>query len=124
MKKVLVILLSLSLLLNAVLVAGVLYQALMGCAEIADGKLGVLTRNIEVGQFNKSDTIFSLPKGLIVRDASATGADWFEPYRFRLVVTTDDKSLVNYDEGIVPESGHHHEYYSADVTLRRNLEVK
>ena len=43
----------------------------MGCAEIEDGRTGVLGR-----------VLFTLPKGLVVREASATAADWFEPQLF------------------------------------------
>jgi hypothetical protein len=112
MHKPLIILLALSVLLN-ILLAGVLaYTTLMGCAEVANGRVGVLSQDLTVRHFGGHDTLFKLPKGLVVRDASASGADWFEPYRFRIVVTSDNEHLVDYSHGAVPSSGHDGEFYS------------
>ena len=123
MKKVFVGVLALSLLLNVVLAGALLYVVLQGSGETPDGRMGVLVRDIEVGRFNETNTVFTLPRGLVVREASATGADWFEPYRFRLVITSDDDALVDYSPRItdLPSDG---EYYSADVAFRRKEEVK
>ena len=96
-----------------------LYQALNGCAEIANGRIGVLSKDIEVGYFGSDKTIFTLPKGLAVREASATGADWFEPYRFRIVVTSDTESLVDYSVNEKKLKDQDSEYYSAEVISRR-----
>lgn len=65
--------------------------------------------------FGSDKVLFTLPKGLIVRDASATGADWFEPYRFRIVVTSDNAALVDYSQKIAPLSDQRTEHYSVDV---------
>ena len=115
-----------SIILNGVLIALLvftfIYRALDGCAEIANGKLGVLTRDIEVGQFNKNETIFNLPKGLIVQDVSATGMDRFEPFRFRIVVSTEAESLVDYSTNLLDRRDHDGEYYSADVVNHIDLQ--
>ncbi|ESS71364.1 hypothetical protein MGMO_105c00160 [Methyloglobulus morosus KoM1] len=104
-----------SILLNIVLMALVTYLSLEGCAEKPNGKLGVLSKDLKVGYFNGRDAVFTLPKGLLVRDASATGADWFEPHRFRIVVTSEDKLLVDYSEQDENKNYQHGEYYSADI---------
>jgi len=105
-----------SLLLNAVFIVALFYtftKVLDGCAEIADGRIGVLKKEIAVGFFNTKRKLFVLPKGLIVRDASAVGMDWFEPHRFRLVITSDSEDLVDYT--VDPKKlRQDSEYYSAD----------
>lgn len=118
MKKILVGVLATSLLLNVILVFAVLYLLLQGCAETPNGRIGVLTRDIHVGRFEGTETMFTLPRGLVVREASASSADWFEPYRFRLVVTSDDETLVDYSPHPADLPGDS-EYYSADVESRR-----
>jgi len=118
MKRILVGVLGVSILLNVILVFAVLYLLLQGCAEVPNGRVGVLTRDIQVGRFDGTKTIFTLPRGLVVRDASASGADRFEPYRFRLVVTSDDNTLVDYSPHAADLPGDS-EYYSADVESRR-----
>ena len=114
MKRVAVGALALSVLLNLVLVAMLGYVLLNGFAE-TDGRLGVLTHDVVVGRFQETGTLFVLPRGLVVRDASATGADWFEPHRFRIVVTSDKSDLVHF--GSVPQQEKNcvGEYYSADI---------
>lgn len=115
------IILSLSILLNVILLGVLGYsfsqifiKTLDGCAEIADGKIGVLNKDLTIGYFNEGNKLFTLPKGLVVRDASATGMGWFEPHRFRLVITSDDAKLVDYtiDSEQLPNDS---EYYSADI---------
>jgi hypothetical protein len=123
MKKIFVGVLALSLLLNVVLAGALLYLVLQGSAETPDGRMGVLVRDIEVGRFNETNTVFTLPRGLVVREASATGADWFEPYRFRLVITSDDDALVDYSPRTT-DLPSDREYYSADVAFRRKEEAK
>lgn len=122
MKKLTIISLALSVALNVLLGALLLDRILTGCGETPDGRLGVLARDISVGRFNSTETIFTLPKGLLVRDASASGMDWFEPYRFRLVVTSDDDSLVDYSANASLQTGQDAEYYSADVLFRKSQE--
>ena len=106
--------LVLSLVANFVLVGALGLSALEGCAEVADGRIGVLTRGVEVGSFRSGQFYFKLPAGIVVRDASATGADWFEPHRFRIVVTSDDESLVDYSQDITIPEDQDSEYYSAE----------
>lgn len=117
------IILALSVLLNAVLAAVLLFTGLEGCAEIPNGRLGSLSRDLEIGYFEGDKAVFKLPKGLVVRDASATGADRFEPHRFRLIITSEDETLVDYSAKIEAQSGQHGEYYSADVRARQGLGV-
>ncbi len=108
--------LPLSIVLNFVFIAIILLLVLRGTPEVKYGRLGVLKENIEIGRFGESpQRIFSLPKGLIVRDASASGMDWFEPNRFRVVITSERNNLVDYSvdqEKAKLESG---EFYSADI---------
>lgn len=110
--------LFISILLNIFLVLAVIfswfYNALIGCSEIANGKLGVLKRDVQVGLFDKEERIFTLPKGLAVLDTHATGMGYFEPYRFRIVITSDDKDLVDYSsEEKAKAFNPHGNYYSA-----------
>lgn len=92
----------------------VILQGLNGCAEISDGKLGVLSKDIRVGIFDSDSAVLKLPKGLVVRDASARGAGYFEPHRFKIVVTSEDKSLVDYSVDTQARNPHG-EFYSADI---------
>lgn len=117
MKTLFFVVLIPSLLLNIALGLGLVYQALEGCAEVADGRVGVLQEELPVGIFDSGKALFTLPKGLVVREASATGAGWFEPHRFRIVVTSDRADLVDYpaqDGEPVNQDG---EYYSADIKV-------
>lgn len=81
-------------------------------------RLGRLTRPVEVGAFGGSDVLFRLPADLTVRDASPTGLaaiGQFEPYRFSIIVTTDDPELVSYavrDEELRRDE----EYYSIELS--------
>lgn len=107
-----------SLLLNVLLIGFFIIKVLDGCAEVANGKVGSLKHDLKIGKFEGSDTIFTLPKGLIVRNVSASGAGWFEPHRFRVVITSDDENLVQYSES--NETNPNLELYSADVEKRKN----
>lgn len=104
-----------SIALNIVLAGLLLYVVLQGCAEVANGKVGVLSQDIKVRVFDSDKVLFILPKGLVVRDASATGAGWFEPHRFRIVVTSDNAALVDYSQKVAPLSDQRTEHYSAEV---------
>lgn len=108
-------LLPLSIVLNVVFVAIILYLILQGTPEIKHGRFGVLKENIDIGRFTQTKKIFSLPKGLIVRDVSASGMDWFEPNRFRVVITSEREHLVDYSIDQEKAKSEHGEYYSADI---------
>lgn len=114
MKRLLGVALALSVALNLLLAGWLLELGLNGCAEVADGKLGVLRRELKVGPFGSDRSLFTLPKGLRVRNASATGAGWFEPHRFRLVVTSEDPNLVDYASPLAQGVPQASELYSAD----------
>ena len=63
-------------------------------------KIGRLEKDIEIGIFTGDSVIFTLPKGLTVRNASQRGlaaAGQFENERFEIVITSNDWDLVNYD---------------------------
>lgn len=102
--------------MNSFLVTLVFFDALDGCAEVAEGKLGVLTRDAKAGVFGTNSAIFTLPKGMVVRDASATGLGRFEPHRFKIIVTSEDPVLVDYAGPVIQERSGDAELYSADVT--------
>ena len=107
-----------SVLLNIGL-AFLLYGQLMdGCAEMSDGRIGVLDQDVEVGVFDSGETLFTLPEGLVVREASASGAGWFEPYRFRIVVTANNERFVNYEPTAEALAEQDAEFYSAEVAER------
>ena len=116
--KILKLTLAVSLLLNIGLFAVLVYQTLNGCAEIKNGRIGVLKEDIEVGFFGSEKTILKLPKGLIVKEASATGAGWFEPYRFRIVITSNNENLVDYKINKNSKDSLT-EYYSAEVSSKK-----
>lgn len=109
------ILFATSLLLNLALGALLFWKTLDGCQEIADGKVGILTKEVRVGVFGTDKTLLTLPRGLVVRDASATGMDRFEPHRFKIVVTSEVDGLVDF---VAPteQANPHGEFYSADVS--------
>jgi len=80
-------------------------------------ELGRLEKDVEIGIFTSDSTIFLIPKGLTVRNASQRGIGaigQFENERFEIVITSDDPSLVNYDlpKDSLQQFGN---YYSADV---------
>ena len=63
-------------------------------------ELGRLEKDIEIGYFSGDSTVFILPKGLTVRNASERGISaigQFENDRFQIIVTSDDRKMVNYD---------------------------
>jgi len=105
-----------SLVLNVVLGCALVYALADGTPEIKNGRYGVIRADIAVGRFGKTDVLLKLPKGLVVRDASASGADWFEPKRFRLVITSE-RELVDYSIDQKEAEAKNGEYYSADVQV-------
>lgn len=109
------LILVVSLVANFVLVALLFTKTMNGCAEISNGRIGVITKDVKAGIFGTDGVVFTLPKGLVVRDASATGMDRFEPHRFRLIVTSEDPELVNYADLPMQKPGGYGELYSADV---------
>jgi len=79
--------------------------------------LGRLEKNVEIRVFTSDSTIFTIPKGLTVRNVSQRGISaigQFENERFEIVITSDDPSLVNYNlpKDSLQQFGN---YYSADV---------
>jgi hypothetical protein len=116
------ILFATSLLFNLVLGAMLFWKAMDGCQEITDGKLGILTREVRVGVFGADKTLLTLPRGLVVRDASATGMDRLEPHRFKIVVTSEAVGLVDYVEPTA-QANPHGEFYSADLSSQTGTSV-
>ncbi|MDX1959281.1 MAG: hypothetical protein SFU98_11950 [Leptospiraceae bacterium] len=113
-KTIINLILLISISLNILLTILLFINIAEGCAEIPNGRLGILKNSISIGYFSKSKKLFTLPKGLVVRDASASGASWFERHRFRIVITSESDDLVDYN--IEPTSlGEQTEYYSADI---------
>lgn len=108
-----------SLLLNVALACVVGVEKL----SAPEDRVGVLTKNLEIGSFSGTATMFRLPKGLTVRDASPrflAAIGQFEPYRFSIVITSEDESLINYR--VARAKLHpHEEYYSAELEERRGL---
>lgn len=90
-----------------------------GTGEIRNGEIGILKEDLQVGTFGEEGVIFTLPKGILVRDVQQTGAGWFENNRFRVVVTSDRDDLVDYDYSVPEDTKQNSEIYSADVTLNR-----
>jgi hypothetical protein len=78
-------------------------------------KLGRLEKDITVGYFMGDSLLFTLPKGLTVRNASQRGISaigQFENERFQIVISSDGE-LINYDlsnDSLGPNGN----YYSAD----------
>lgn len=100
-----------SILLNIVLLIG------WGLSSLnrPSYKLGRLEKDITVGNFMGDSLLFTLPKGLTVRNASERGLNaigQFENERFQIVISSDDE-LINYDLPI-DSLGPNGNYYSAD----------
>ena len=110
--------LVISVLLNIGLAFLLWWQLMDGCAEMSEGRIGVLNQDVEVGVFGSGETLFTLPEGLAVREASASGAGWFEPYRFRIVVTANNERFVNYEPTAEELAEQAAEFYSAEVSKR------
>lgn len=100
-----------SILLNIVLLIGWGLNSL----NRPSYKLGRLEKDITVGNFMGDSLLFTLPKGLTVRNASERGLNaigQFENERFQIVISSDDE-LINYDLPI-DSLGPNGNYYSAD----------
>lgn len=85
-------------------------------------KLGRLEKDITIGYFMGDSLIFTLPKGLTVKNVSERGINaigQFENERFQIVITSDDWKLINY---YVPKDslGSNGNYYSADFDKFNN----
>jgi hypothetical protein len=105
-----------SVLLNIGLAFLVLLQMMDGRAEMSDGRVGILNQDVDVGIFGSGESLFTLPEGLVVREASASGASWFEPYRFRIVITANNERFVNYEPTAEQLAEQEAEFYSAEVS--------
>ncbi|MBM9576938.1 hypothetical protein JWG45_07205 [Leptospira sp. 201903070] len=106
-------LLILSIFLNILFILRGIYTLLDGYPETPNGKIGILKKDLSIGKFDKNAKLFKLPKGLVVRDASASGMGYFEPKRFKIVVTSDREDLVDYEVDEKELSNFNGEYYSA-----------
>jgi hypothetical protein len=104
-----------SLVLNLVLFALLAYNVFNGYPEARFGKFGRLNKNIELGRFGEQRKLFVLPKGLLVKDVSATGVDYFEPNRFKIIITSERDNLVDYTIDQKTAAANDGEYYSADI---------
>jgi hypothetical protein len=113
--KIKTIILGISLLLNLILIFALAYNVLNGYPEARFGKYGRPNKNIELGRFGEEQKIFALPKGLLVKDVSASGVDYFEPNRFKIILTSDQDDLVDYTIDQKTAESKHGEYYSADI---------
>lgn len=110
--------LVISVFLNIGLAILLFLQLMDGCAEMSDGRVGILNQDVEVGVFDSGEALFTLPEGLVVREASASGAGWFEPYRFRVVVTANNERFVNFEPSAEDLAEQNAEFYSAEVFER------
>ena len=84
-------------------------------------KLGRLEKDLTIGHFTGDSLLFTLPKGLTVRNASERGISaigQFENERFQIVISSDDE-LVNYDLPI-DSLGPNGYYYSSDFDKYKN----
>ncbi|MAB37480.1 MAG: hypothetical protein CL525_00210 [Aequorivita sp.] len=80
-------------------------------------KLGRLEKDVQIGVFSSDSIIFTIPKGLTVRNISECGLSaigQFENERFEIVITSDNPDLVNYD---IPRDSLQSfgNFYSADL---------
>jgi hypothetical protein len=94
-----------------------LFGILITSTNLPSYKFGVLTRDIEVGEFASGNVLFTLPAGLTVRDVSPRGINgvgWLEPYMYQIVVTSRYRDLVDFDEDKIQYFGH---FYSTSSRL-------
>jgi hypothetical protein len=114
--KIKTVVMTCSIFLNLILIVLLTYNVLNGYPEARFGKYGRLDKNIVLGRFGEKQKLFILPKGLLVKNVSATGMDYFEPNRFKAIVTSDQDDLVDYTIDQKAAESSHGEYYSADIT--------
>ena len=111
--RLLNIALVLSLLLNIYLG----FDYLLWKLNAPQDRRGILTKDVVVGNFMGKNILFKIPKGITVRDESPqflAAAGQFEPYRFSIVLTTQDEKVVNYS--VQKDSlNQFSEYYSIDI---------
>ncbi|MEL4897368.1 hypothetical protein [Crocosphaera sp. Alani8] len=107
LKTITIFMLILSVLFNLSLLS-----ELIGRCEVSNGRIGVLTQDIEIGHLKEKTTVFTLPKGLTVREVSATRSDLANLYKFRFVITSNSESLIDYSNNKGDLSNTYSEYYS------------
>ena len=109
-----------SITLNFILILGISWNKLNSPSH----ELGVLKQDIEVGYFMGNETVFTLPKGLTVKNKSERGIaaiGQFENNRFSIVITSD-KDLVDYNvDG--KELNQDANFYSAEFKTYLNNEL-
>jgi hypothetical protein len=106
------VLLAVSVLFNLYLGGDLLIKSMNAPTD----RIGVLKRNIQASSFENQRILFTLPKGLTVRDASPgfiASIDVFERNRFAIVLTSDDENVIDYS---VADSSlqHYGELYSIE----------
>lgn len=65
------------------------------CADIPTGQIGVLKKDVKITSFGGKDTLFTLPQGLAVEDASLI-KDAPQPNPFVIYVSSDTSDLTDY----------------------------
>ena len=89
-----------SLCANAVLLIYIplssIYRSIDGGPEIPNGRIGLLTNDVPVYDFMSNRKLFVIPKGILVKEASAYGAGWFETQRFKIIITANS-DIPDYD---------------------------
>lgn len=111
---------SLSLKLRLVFTISLIFNFIfIGCYGLKlynnpSNKIGVLKREVKVYMGKEPQEQFIIPKGFVVRDASPRGfaaIGHFEPYHFQIIVTTEDRDLIDYNN--LDKSRKKSEYYPA-----------
>ena len=103
--------LIISVALNVIFVAGWLLYIF----DSPTYRLGELKENVRVGYFTGDTTLYMIPKGITVADASEQGLGaigQFENNRFEIIITTD-RNIVDYNapKARLQQFGN---YYSGD----------
>ena len=69
-------------------------------ANSPSDEVGVLEKDVEVVFPFSKNRVFTIPKGVTVKNRSERGLNGIgqlENYRFSIIITSDDSTLVNYD---------------------------